>query len=76
MFNVISLSPHLQKLIMPYVTTSSLSLLINDTPTPLFSPSRGIKQGDPISPYLFLLCMEYLTWKINNRLETRLWKPF
>jgi len=43
------------------VTTVSYSVIVNDVVSGFFSPFGGIRQGDPLSPYLFLICMEVLT---------------
>ena len=43
------------------VTTPSFSILINGKENGNIQPTRGIRQGDPLSLYLFLLCAEGFT---------------
>jgi hypothetical protein len=47
-------------LIMNCVESVKFSVRVNRNFSEVFSPTRGIRQGDPMSPYLFLLCAEGL----------------
>lgn len=52
--------------IMTCVSSVSYSILINGKPSPPFLAKKGLRQGDPLSPFIFVLVMEYL----NRQLRT------
>ena len=51
------------------MSSSSYSMLINGEPRGFISSSRGIKQGDSLSPYLFLFCVEGLSGLLRKPLK-------
>lgn len=49
------------RLVMLCVTTVSYSFKVNGNPVGYVHPKRGICQGDPLSPYFFVICVEGLS---------------
>jgi hypothetical protein len=60
---------HWIKWVMTLVSMTSFSLLVNGAPTKPFYPSRGLRQGDPLSPFLFIIMMEGLRRTIKDAIE-------
>lgn len=61
-------SDHWVDRVMDRVSTSQFSFSINGEPVACVVPSRGLHQGCPLSPYLFLICAEGFT-NLLRRME-------
>ena len=63
------------ELIMTCISSSSISLLWNREVSASFRLSRGIRKGDPLSLYLFILCLNHLSLSLNQALHTKRFSP-
>jgi hypothetical protein len=61
--------PSIIKLILSCISSTSTSLLLNGGRLDSFFALRGLRQCNSLSPYLFLLCMEYLGALIDRECE-------
>jgi hypothetical protein len=54
------------------LSSSRASVLINGSPTQDFASTRGLRQGDPLSPFVFILAMEARSYVIKRACSTGL----
>lgn len=59
-------------LIMRCVTTVTYSFRLNQSIFGTIHPKRGLRQGDPLSPYLFVLCAQGFSSLFSKAVERRL----
>ncbi|KAJ0866424.1 putative RNA-directed DNA polymerase [Helianthus annuus] len=59
---------------MGCLSSGTGSILVNGSPTDEFNFKRGLRQGDPISPFLFILAMEIITLFMNRVMNAGLYQ--
>jgi len=65
-----------RKWIMEFVTPASAFVLVNGSPTYEFQFERGDHQGDPLSPFLFLIVAESLNVMMNALVNVDLFSSY
>ncbi|KAJ9565851.1 hypothetical protein OSB04_001817 [Centaurea solstitialis] len=56
------------------VTSARVSVIVNGSPTKQFQMEKGVRQGDPLSPFLFILAMEGLVAAMKEAMEKGLFR--
>ncbi|KAE8704560.1 hypothetical protein F3Y22_tig00110450pilonHSYRG00693 [Hibiscus syriacus] len=70
------LTPNIWRIILSCISSSSFQIQWNGKLWQPFFPTRGVRQGYPLSPYIFILAMECLGHLISHTVSTGTWQPF
>lgn len=74
-FSRLGVPSDLVDVIMLCVSSASFCVLWNGEAADSFNSTRGLQQGDPFSPYLFVLSLERLSHLIEEKVNEGAWKP-
>ena len=55
---------------MPFISSPNYFILLNGVPSTPFNATWGLRQGDPLSPFLFIIAAEGLGWHIKSKIQT------
>ena len=67
--------PTLTKLIVNMFSSTRFHIMWNSALLPAIIPSRGVRQGDPLSLYLFILCLECLSILLEEAIQDHIIHP-
>lgn len=71
----IALPEKIIDVIMSLLHRSSFKILFNGEITERIKTRHDLRQGDPLSPYLFILCLECLGHWIQHKVDVVVWRP-
>lgn len=70
MLSAFGFSPPWVRWVMSLISSTFFYILVNKIPSIPFHPSRGIRQGDPLSPFLFVSMTKGLGHIMKNALHS------